>query len=252
LFEQKQKLQDQLLEELSSAQGNILQNEKLISTLNHIKESTVSIEASLRESFRVRQELTKDFDKFKEICENSASLFMGITRIYSMNIATFLKIFVDVIRDDKNASFKDAFQQEPDPSGQQEPPCGDADDSTDSVEEAIQRVEEQILQGRRIRKKFKCTICGRKIADSRGYQKHLICDICKGRFSNESHLKVHLVTHHQLQPVTTDQSDQPDQGDIESNRKNPTTTPTATPTIDFQSELISPKLPILKKKRVLC
>jgi dynein heavy chain 2, cytosolic len=110
LFEQKQKLQDQLLEELSSAQGNILQNEKLISTLNHIKESTVSIEASLRESFRVRQELTKDFDKFKEICENSASLFMGITRIYSMNIATFLKIFVDVIRDDKNASFKDAFQ----------------------------------------------------------------------------------------------------------------------------------------------
>jgi uncharacterized C2H2 Zn-finger protein len=92
-----------------------------------------------------------------------------------------------------NAEFNDDVQQEPGPSGQQAPPHDADDDSTDSVQEAVQRAAEQFVQGRKIRKKLKCPTCKRKIADSRGYKKHVqecpkkcpfLCKKCGWRFNS--------------------------------------------------------------------
>jgi uncharacterized C2H2 Zn-finger protein len=103
--------------------------------------------------------------------------------------------------DDPSSQPLDA-QQELDTSRQQAPPCGDADDvSTDSVQEAKQRADKQILEGKRIRKRFKCPKCKRKIADSRGYHKHVIdcpdkcpfkCPKCGWRFNSAQTYTRHL------------------------------------------------------------
>lgn len=76
LMQQKIKLQDKLLEELSHAEGDILKNEKLLATLNQIKESSVEIEKSLINSHDIRVKLLEDYKHFKGICEYSVFFFL--------------------------------------------------------------------------------------------------------------------------------------------------------------------------------
>lgn len=105
LMQQKIQLQDRLLEELSHAEGDILKNEKLLATLNQIKESSVDIEKSLNESHDIRLKLLEDYNQFKEICNQSASFYVGISRIYEINANSFTKIFLEVL--DKQKDYED-------------------------------------------------------------------------------------------------------------------------------------------------
>lgn len=105
LMQQKIQLQDKLLEELSHAEGDILKNEKLLATLNQIKESSVDIEKSLTESHEVRVKLLENYNQFKEICSQSASFYVGISKIYEINAKSFTNIFLEVL--DKQKDYGD-------------------------------------------------------------------------------------------------------------------------------------------------
>lgn len=105
LMQQKLKLQDKLLEELSHAEGDILKNEKLLATLNQIKESSIDIEKSLDESHDIRVKLLEDYDQFKEICSQSATFYVGISKIYEINAKSFTNIFLEVL--DKQKDYGD-------------------------------------------------------------------------------------------------------------------------------------------------
>lgn len=110
LMQQKIQLQDRLLEELSHAEGDILKNEKLLATLNQIKESSVDIERSLTESHDIRVKLLDDYNQFKEICSQSASFYVGISRIYEINAKSFSNIFLEVLDKQKDyGDFTDPF-----------------------------------------------------------------------------------------------------------------------------------------------
>ena len=105
LMQQKIQLQDKLLEELSHAEGDILKNEKLLATLNQIKESSVGIEKSLNESHEVRTKLLEAFNQFKDICSSSATFYVGISKIYEINAKSFTNIFLEVL--DKQKDYGD-------------------------------------------------------------------------------------------------------------------------------------------------
>lgn len=104
LMQQKLQLQDKLLEELSHAEGDILKNEKLLATLNQIKESSVGIEKSLNESHEVRTKLLETFNQFKDICNQCASFYVGISKIYEINAKSFTNIFLEVLDKQKDYS----------------------------------------------------------------------------------------------------------------------------------------------------
>ncbi|XP_059611101.1 cytoplasmic dynein 2 heavy chain 1 [Phlebotomus argentipes] len=97
MLKEREKLQERLLQELSTAQGDILKNEKLISSLNAVKESSESIDASLRESTAVRKKLMEDYSKYQSLCAKSAHFFMGIAGIYPLSVNLFSDLFTETL-----------------------------------------------------------------------------------------------------------------------------------------------------------
>lgn len=85
------------MEELSHAEGDILKNEKLLATLNQIKESSAGIEKSLNESHNIRVKLLENYNEYKDICSQSASFYVTISKSYDLNPASFEKIFLNVL-----------------------------------------------------------------------------------------------------------------------------------------------------------
>jgi dynein heavy chain 2 len=82
-----------------------LKNEKLLATLNQIKESSVDIEKSLNESHEIRVKLFDNYNQYREICSQSASFYVGIAKIYELNPNSFTKIFLEVL--DKQKDYGD-------------------------------------------------------------------------------------------------------------------------------------------------
>jgi len=105
LMQEKILLQDKLLEELSHAEGDILKNEKLLATLNQIKESSTDIEKSLNESHEVRIKLLENYNEYKDICSQSAAFYVGMSKIYELHPKSFTKIFLEVL--DKQKDYGD-------------------------------------------------------------------------------------------------------------------------------------------------
>uniref|UniRef100_A0A1A9WMF7 Cytoplasmic dynein 2 heavy chain 1 n=1 Tax=Glossina brevipalpis TaxID=37001 RepID=A0A1A9WMF7_9MUSC len=115
LLKQRIELEDKLLEELSNAQGDILKNEKLLKTLNEVKESSSFINKSLRESAVIRETLLTDYTELKEMCRKAADFYVELILIYEMGSVTFIQLFSNVLElydlhDVKNAEkIKDNF-----------------------------------------------------------------------------------------------------------------------------------------------
>uniref|UniRef100_A0A1B0CJW6 Cytoplasmic dynein 2 heavy chain 1 n=1 Tax=Lutzomyia longipalpis TaxID=7200 RepID=A0A1B0CJW6_LUTLO len=97
MLKEREKLQERLLQELSTAQGDILKNEKLITSLNAVKESSESIDASLKESTAVRKKLMEDYSKFRCLCAKSSNFFIGIARIYPLSVNLFSDLFTETL-----------------------------------------------------------------------------------------------------------------------------------------------------------
>ena len=78
----------------------LLKFQQLFNTLNNIKESTNSIEKSLKESYQVRIKLLEEYNEFKSICTNSARFYVGISKIYNFTTTNFVQLFLKAANTD--------------------------------------------------------------------------------------------------------------------------------------------------------
>lgn len=106
LLKQRIELEDKLLEELSTAQGDILKNEKLLQTLNEVKESSSFIDKSLKESALVKETLLADYKQLREFCFKASQFYMGLTRTYDISALIFINLCLRALEnfDLKNSS----------------------------------------------------------------------------------------------------------------------------------------------------
>ncbi|CAD7084661.1 unnamed protein product [Hermetia illucens] len=94
LLVQKTQLEDKLLEVLSTSHGDILKNEKLLETLNEVKESSAHIDQSLIESENIKKTLQDDYNQYKGLCSKVSSFYIGISKSYDISITTFRNLFL--------------------------------------------------------------------------------------------------------------------------------------------------------------
>uniref|UniRef100_A0A5K4FDN9 Cytoplasmic dynein 2 heavy chain 1 n=1 Tax=Schistosoma mansoni TaxID=6183 RepID=A0A5K4FDN9_SCHMA len=93
------KLENDLLEELSNAHGNILENKELLSSLNKTKQSSLVVTNSLEESLRLQAELNKERNVFYPLAETSSRLYfalkdlMKINHMYQFSLNSFLYLY---------------------------------------------------------------------------------------------------------------------------------------------------------------
>ncbi|KAI8114967.1 Cytoplasmic dynein 2 heavy chain 1, partial [Lucilia cuprina] len=97
LLKQRLELEDKLLEELSLAQGDILKNEKLLKTLNEVKESSSFIDKSLKESSEIKDTLLADFTALRELCSKASWFYVNLTSCYELSSMVFIKLFLNAL-----------------------------------------------------------------------------------------------------------------------------------------------------------
>nr|CAD7430089.1 unnamed protein product [Timema monikensis] len=92
-------LQEVVLQELATAQGDILQNKELLSSLNEAKSSSAAIYSSLSESSRLQAELRQECDVYRPLAECSSQLFFAIrdlhkvNNMYQFSSSAFIRLF---------------------------------------------------------------------------------------------------------------------------------------------------------------
>ncbi|KAG5445317.1 Cytoplasmic dynein 2 heavy chain 1, variant 2 [Clonorchis sinensis] len=93
------KLEDDLLEALANAHGNILENKELLHSLNKTKQSSMTISDSLKESSRLQAELDKERDVFYPLAEAGSRVYFALTELvkinwmYQFSLNSFLHLF---------------------------------------------------------------------------------------------------------------------------------------------------------------
>lgn len=103
-------LEQNLLEALNTAEGDLLQNISLIDTLTRTKESAAKIAAALEESGKASEELDKQREVYRGFASSGSKLFFLISQLiavnpmYQFSLASFVKLYQDVLGDPKNAN----------------------------------------------------------------------------------------------------------------------------------------------------
>ncbi|KAG2385509.1 hypothetical protein C9374_003324 [Naegleria lovaniensis] len=96
---QLSELEKQLLNELASSKGNLLENESLITKLAEIKKKSQSIMSSLEESSKIMQDLETKRNQYKPFAEMGSTLFFimsdmkNINTMYQFSLSSFIKLF---------------------------------------------------------------------------------------------------------------------------------------------------------------
>ncbi|KAJ3215292.1 Cytoplasmic dynein 2 heavy chain 1 [Dinochytrium kinnereticum] len=97
-------LEESLLKELASSDGNILENTSLIESLNETKSKSVSISNGLQESHKLQVALDAERDKFSPLSEFGSSLFFVVSdlkklnNMYDFSLASFLRLFEQALK----------------------------------------------------------------------------------------------------------------------------------------------------------
>ncbi|KAJ3416777.1 Cytoplasmic dynein 2 heavy chain 1 [Chytridiales sp. JEL 0842] len=103
-------LEESLLRELASADGNILENTTLIESLNETKEKSSSITASLKESHKLQIELDEEREKFTPLSVFGSNLYFvvqnlqAINSMYQYSLASFLRLFEQALKIEGSAT----------------------------------------------------------------------------------------------------------------------------------------------------
>lgn len=96
------KLEDTLLRELSSATGNILDNQDLIATLESAKEKAVDISQKLTAAKSTAKDIEEARVRYSSVATRGAVLFFvmaglsAVNNMYEYSLAAFLKVFKQV------------------------------------------------------------------------------------------------------------------------------------------------------------
>ena len=80
------KLEDALLDQLSTSSGNILENKELLDSLNQTKTKSATIENSLKESVVLQENLEKEGNTYLPLAEFASKLYFVIKELSKVNI----------------------------------------------------------------------------------------------------------------------------------------------------------------------
>ncbi|KAK4887690.1 hypothetical protein RN001_003961 [Aquatica leii] len=115
LQEKQYNLQNQLLEDLANASGDILQNNNLMESLNETKASSLAISKALVESDTLQQALQEEYNVYKDISSFASSLyfaikeFSGTNVLYSLSVPAYIRLFLKSIPEMKEIDPKYGF-----------------------------------------------------------------------------------------------------------------------------------------------
>jgi len=121
--QQLQMLEDKILKLLFSSEGNILDDEELVETLNESKEISIVIESRLIDTEKTEEAITLEREKYRPLAAKGAVLFFVVSSLseidpmYQVSLRYFTQIFCAVLETDiPKMEFNDRieflFQQE--------------------------------------------------------------------------------------------------------------------------------------------
>jgi dynein heavy chain 2 len=88
-----------LLDELANSEGNILENQALIDSLNNTKAQSTEIEVALKESHELQASLDSQREVYRSFAAHGSNLFMiigdliKINNMYQFSLSSFVKLF---------------------------------------------------------------------------------------------------------------------------------------------------------------
>merc|ERR1711871_305511 len=100
-------LEDSLLQNLAASQGNILDNEELIATLEDAKSKSVEISAKLEQSEFTKADINKTRTNYVPVAKRGSILFFAmagmsnIMKMYEISLSSFLAVFKRSLADAK-------------------------------------------------------------------------------------------------------------------------------------------------------
>lgn len=103
------KLGESLLQELASAQGNILENKELLDSLNKTKASSLAITESLAESSQLEEALNNEISDYLPFAEFGSCLYFAIidtsklNNMYQFSLNSFAGLFEKALTQSKAA-----------------------------------------------------------------------------------------------------------------------------------------------------
>ncbi|KAJ3070332.1 Cytoplasmic dynein 2 heavy chain 1 [Podochytrium sp. JEL0797] len=103
-------LEESVLKELASSDGNILENKSLITSLNETNSKSMSITKSLENSLQLQTALDEERDKFTPLSEFGSNLFFAVcefskvNQMYQFSLSSFLRIFEKALKFEGSAS----------------------------------------------------------------------------------------------------------------------------------------------------
>ncbi|XP_047109239.1 cytoplasmic dynein 2 heavy chain 1 [Schistocerca piceifrons] len=115
-----EKLQEELLQRLVCAEGDILQNEELLASLNETKASSAAVRQSLVESSALQHELNKECEVYKPYAEFGSNLFFVINSLgkvnsmYKFSVASFKRLFqkaLDMLKEENDIDQRQEHQK---------------------------------------------------------------------------------------------------------------------------------------------
>ncbi|XP_074038391.1 dynein cytoplasmic heavy chain beethoven [Leptinotarsa decemlineata] len=102
--EKLSQLQNELLEALVDCKGDILQDSKLLESLNETKASSEAIAKALKESSEVQSKLQSEYDMYRDISYFGSSLYFACNDfgkcdvIYLLSVTAFAELFLKSLR----------------------------------------------------------------------------------------------------------------------------------------------------------
>ncbi|EEC18129.1 cytoplasmic dynein heavy chain, putative [Ixodes scapularis] len=97
-------LEDSLLEQLVSSQGDLLANRGLLSSLHRTKASSLGIEAALGESHRLQEALDQERKAYLPLAHFGSELYfltrqlVKLNHMYVFSLASFLRLFISALK----------------------------------------------------------------------------------------------------------------------------------------------------------
>ncbi|CAB3410628.1 unnamed protein product [Caenorhabditis bovis] len=103
-------LEQLLLQQLASSQGNLLANTDLLDSLNKSKESSETISRSIAESEKLHKELTMQKEIYVPLSQFTSSLYFSFSNLhhhnqmYNYSVNTIMKLFAKTLKQCKDTS----------------------------------------------------------------------------------------------------------------------------------------------------
>jgi hypothetical protein len=106
------KLEEELLAELGSSSGNILENKALLDNLTKVKVEAASIEKSLAQSEELNTQLDSERDNYRPLAKKGAVLYLILTQLWKINnmyrfsLKYFNKLFLSCLNTNSKLSIE--------------------------------------------------------------------------------------------------------------------------------------------------